>query len=224
MYNSSPNLKIVPMIPKTAISIRNETPANNPTNGMPIKLKVLSKDVKFVYKTIQLQKSSPNVGETQTDVRNCSSNISPKIRIPISSPTATTTASVNALEYRELFAALLKIKDTALVARIMAVINGASQPETSISFCSNCVKTEAGVITRGSTVSNGTQTLESDFRKSHAMTDPMVKRSQQRKRKRCIPHAVQTASPLVGGFDGAASPSIKRIAIDGSDAVKMPVS
>lgn len=172
-----------------------------------------------------------------TYLRNARDALSPSRTVPvlISEPTATTVASVSTTEYRELSAALLKIKDTAFVNRVMAAINGkcASKPEVEVSatLCSQCGSFQTGSTALMPFVSVATQTLELDFQKLNAMIEPMIKRVQQRKRKRVIPHAVKTAELVDDGCDGTADmtkpsselPDIKHIVKNGSDAVRIQV-
>lgn len=161
----------------------------------------------------------------KTYSRNAPPNTLHPGMFPIKITKSTNTASVSTSEYRELFAALLKIKDTAFVDRVMAAINGktvsASQPATeevkvSTALCSQCGSFNLGPSTRAS-VSVATQTLELDFQRLNAMTEPKIKRVQQRKRKRFIPHAVKTSEAV---DDGGIIDS-KNISSAVSDAVRV---
>lgn len=159
-------------------------PAKSPVNGIAAKKTMLSKCILV---------SQQNDGGHKNATRP---------------PTMTSKA-----EYRELFAALFKIPDTALVARVMAAINNAPSPSSdcnkqpptsssqSVVMCSKCSKsssvvaiatqTAAVAVTQKTTAH--TQTMESDFRHARDANPPRM----QRKRRRREPHAVKAEADSI---------------------------
>lgn len=97
---------------------------------------------------------------------------------PINKTAAATVGPAQRSDYRELFAALLKIKDAQLVDRVMTAINNHEAPEkpTSETSCGRCA---AGPRP---TRSFATQTRESEFRQ----------RLMMRPRKRPEPYVLVT--------------------------------
>lgn len=124
-----------------------------------------------------------------------------KINEPQSQSTAAVSRATHppsTAEYRELFAALLKIKDAPLVARVMAAINvgaGHNPTQSSSMLCTRCARPLNDMRK-----SAATQTVEvmTDWRHRLGTMSRLPTPKQTRKRRHRTPHAVKQTDEGAG--------------------------